>query len=208
MKHIAIFLILPLFVASKPHKLPEIKVYHEKSINGVPSIDITFPNGLKDNFILERHYMSETDKLAKKLHCNFIGHLEKDPESCVSVTGCMGEKLEFTINSKHALNTNMYVLHENGILEEVENPFQHESTSSEILNVREDGNWELVNGDEFENAEQIAEEMQFEANCNAGQCSSLPTTNLMRIKVNLMKLDLRKVEKISDDELNSFRPTV
>ena len=46
-----------------------------------------------------------------------------------------------------------------------------------------DDEWELVNGDELENPTQIAEEMAFEANCAAGQCTALPETNLMRIKV-------------------------
>ena len=74
MKTLSFVLLLPLFVDSKPSfGLPEIKVHQDKSINGIPSIDIKFPNGHEDSFVLERHYMSEEDKLAKKMHCNFIG---------------------------------------------------------------------------------------------------------------------------------------
>ena len=46
-----------------------------------------------------------------------------------------------------------------------------------------DNEWELVNGDEMENPAQVEEAVQFAANCAAGQCTSLPETNLMRVKV-------------------------
>ena len=46
-----------------------------------------------------------------------------------------------------------------------------------------DDEWELVDGDEFENPTQMAGEMEWEAACAAGQCTALPTTNLMNIKV-------------------------
>ena len=180
-------ILLPCLVDSKPFGLPDIRVHQGRSINDVPAIDIKFPNGHEDSFVLERHYMSEKDRLAGKMHCNFIGHLAKDQDACVAVTGCPGDKLEFTINSVHAESNGMFVMHENGQLEVVDNPFEEESARSETLHldqqIREDEGWELVDGDEFENAAQVAEEMQFEASCNAGQCSSLPATNLMRIKV-------------------------
>ena len=51
-----------------------------------------------------------------------------------------------------------------------------------------DDEWELVNGDEMANPAQIAEEMQFEASCAAGQCTALPETNLMRVKVSFLRL--------------------
>ena len=180
--------LLPFLVDSKPSfGLPEIKVHQDRSINGIPSIDIKFPDGHEDSFVLERHYMSEEDKLARKMHCNFIGHLLKDQDACVAVTGCPGDKLEFTINSVLAETTGMFVMHENGHLEVVNNPFEEESARSETLHLdqdmRDDEGWELVDGDEMENAAQLEEEMQFAASCNAGQCSSLPATNLMRVKV-------------------------
>ena len=49
--------------------------------------------------------------------------------------------------------------------------------------MRLDDGWSLVDGDEFENADQMAGEMQWEANCAAGQCTALPETNLMNVKV-------------------------
>ena len=50
-------------------------------------------------------------------------------------------------------------------------------------NINNEG-WKLVDGDELINQTQIANEMKFAANCAAGQCTSLPETNLMTIKVN------------------------
>ena len=55
--------------------------------------------------------------------------------------------------------------------------------SLKIPQLMRDEEWELVNGDEMENPTQIAGEMEFEASCAAGQCTALPETNLMRVKV-------------------------
>ena len=74
--------------------------------------------------------MSEADKLAKKTHCNFIGHLEKDSTACVAVTGCPGDDMEFTINSNILGNSNRFILHKNGEMELVESPFK---VSKEII---------------------------------------------------------------------------
>ena len=68
--------------------------------------------------------MNEADRLARKMHCNFIGHLAKDSTACVAVTGCPGKTMEFSINSKHARNSNRFVLHENGDIEIVESAFK------------------------------------------------------------------------------------
>ena len=104
--------------------LPEVNIKHARSIDGIPSIDIAFPDGYHDTLVLERHYMTEADRLAKKMHCNFIGHLAKDTDACVAVTGCPGKTMEFTINSKHARNGNRFIRHENGEIELVESPFK------------------------------------------------------------------------------------
>ena len=46
-----------------------------------------------------------------------------------------------------------------------------------------DDEWVLEDGDELVNPTQMAGEMQWEAACAAGQCTSLPETNLMTVKV-------------------------
>ena len=95
-----------------------------RSIDGIPSINVVFPDGYKDTLVLERHYMTETDRLARKIHCNFIGHLAKDSDACVAVTGCPGKTMEFSINSKHAGKSSRFILHESGDIEIVESAFK------------------------------------------------------------------------------------
>ena len=104
--------------------MPEVNIKETRSANGIPAIDITFPDGFQDKLVLERHYMTEMDRMAQKMHCNFIGHLAIDTEACVAVTGCPGERMEFTVNSKHAGRSNRSILHLNGELEKVEGAFK------------------------------------------------------------------------------------
>ena len=166
--------------------LPEVIVKESKSLNGIPTIGITFSDGFQDNFVLERHYMSDTDRMMKRIHCNFIGHLANDPEACVAVTGCPGTKMEFSINSGNADRSARFILHPEGVMEEIESAFKEGTLSNPLRipqNLRDDEEWELIDDDELENPDQIAEEMQFEANCAAGQCTALPATNLLKIKV-------------------------
>ena len=58
------------------------------------------------------------------MHCNFIGHLAKESDACVAVTGCPGHEMEFTINSKHTGEHNKFILHENGEVEVIESAFK------------------------------------------------------------------------------------
>ena len=126
---IALLLLSFFFAVAKPQELPKITINKTKpprsiNDNGIPSIDITFPDGSQDHLVLERHYMCEADKMAKKMNCNFIGHLANEKEACVAVTGCPGERMEFTINSKHAGRGNRFILHQNGTMEKVESAFK------------------------------------------------------------------------------------
>ena len=104
---------------------PLIKVYETKSFGEVPSVEITFANGIKDSLLLERFYPTEESRMARKLSCNFFGHLENENTACVSLTGCPGQDdLHFTINSKNNDQSNMYILKKNGELETVESTFK------------------------------------------------------------------------------------
>ena len=117
-----------LYVAEQPSaNLTRINVIHSKAIGGIPFIEITFPNGQYDTFVLERYYSCHQERAAKEINCNFIGHLAKDVTSCVGVTGCAGQKMEFTINTKHFLETNKFILHMNGELEPIPSPFKVDS---------------------------------------------------------------------------------
>ena len=58
---------------------PRIEVYQSRSVRGIPSIDVTFANGVKDSLVLERFYPTGTTNyelniniaISKKLwpHC-------------------------------------------------------------------------------------------------------------------------------------------
>ena len=105
--------------------MPLIEVYEVRSLGEIPTIDITFPNGMKDSMVLEKFYPTEESKMARMPSCNFFGHLLNDKTACVSVTGCAGhDNMEFTINSVNSGPSNMYILHKNGDLEMVESAFK------------------------------------------------------------------------------------
>merc|ERR1711971_1167303 len=92
-----------------PKPAPRFALVGDRSINGVPTVSVTFPNGHEDTLILDRHYSFEEDRIGQVEACNYIGHLEKDPEACVAMTGCVGsEDVEFTILSDHATESPMF----------------------------------------------------------------------------------------------------
>ena len=100
-----------------------IQVIEQRSAQGIPSIAITFTNGIKDALVLERFYPTEQSRIEKEVSCNFIGSLENENTACVAVTGCPGEEMAFTIKSKHSENIG-YILHQDGELELVESAFK------------------------------------------------------------------------------------
>ena len=105
--------------------LPLIEVQQTRSFREVPSIDITFANGVKDSMVLERFYPTQESRMARTPSCNFIGHLENEKTACVSLTGCASsDDLHFTINSKNSGSSSMYILHKDGHLELVERAFK------------------------------------------------------------------------------------
>ena len=78
-------------------------------MSDIPSIAITFPNGITDHLILNQH----NDE------CNYLGHLEKDQDVCVAMTGCLGQDhVEFTILSK-AFENPHFLWHKDGSVEQL-----------------------------------------------------------------------------------------
>ena len=76
----------------------------ERSSDRSPRVSVTFPDGYQDNLVLSRFDANDEDRMANKEHCNFIGHLENEPEACVAMTGCSGsEDVHLTIISKHVM---------------------------------------------------------------------------------------------------------
>jgi len=165
--------------------MPLIEVYEVRSLGEIPTIDITFPNGMKDSMVLEKFYPTEESKMARMPSCNFFGHLLNDKTACVSVTGCAGhDNMEFTINSVNSGPSNMYILHKNGDLEMVESAFKDERIRSETMRVtREEGRFHLKGEDLFVNDADLADLMKFQEMCASGDCKSMPSKQKMQIKI-------------------------
>ena len=84
-----------------------------------PKISITFPDGYTDNLILD-HFYPEEDKIEG---CQFIGHLEKEQEACVAMSGCIGsEDVQFTIMSDHVTESSLLKWKKDGSVEHIEGP--------------------------------------------------------------------------------------
>ena len=102
-----------------------IEVHQTRSFGEVPSIDITFSNGVKDSFVLKRFYPTQESRMTRTPSCNYVGHLESEKSACVSLSGCPGsDDLYFTINSKSSGSSNMYILKNNAEVELVESVFK------------------------------------------------------------------------------------
>jgi len=167
---------------------PRIDVRQARSPRGIPTIDITFPNGVKDSLVLERFYPTEESRIRRSLSCNFFGHLENEESACVSVTGCPGQDdMAFTISSKNSKHLG-YILYKDGHVEMVESTFKDERVRSEKLRVSrgstDENGFHLDNdGDEMINDEEIAKEMKWEKLCASGSCNSMPAKQKMQIRI-------------------------
>ena len=82
---------------------PKFHLLEKKNSNGVPSVAITFPDGHKDTLLLNKFNGNEKDQKNDTEWCFYNGHLEKESDACVAMTGCVGlEDVEFTIFSGHS----------------------------------------------------------------------------------------------------------
>ena len=87
----------------------------ERSKDSPPNVLVTFPDGYTDRLVLRKHYFNEKDRMTDESHCNYIGHLAKETDACVAMTGCLGsDDVEFTIMSTHALGSNGFVWSKDG----------------------------------------------------------------------------------------------
>ena len=100
---------IPFFFLNAEAALPWIDIHQGRSLEDIPMIHITFPNGVKDSLVLHRFHPTAQSRIEKlKPSCNYIGHLRKEESACVSVTGCPGQDdVSFTINSKNSGSTNI-----------------------------------------------------------------------------------------------------
>ena len=108
--------------------VPQFAVRESRSLEGTPTIDVTFDDGYTDTFVLDNFYFAEEDKLARKENCDYIGHLAGDLNTCVAVTGCAGsEDLEITIIGERG---GLYRMDLNGLVSLVEPDFDRVRISS------------------------------------------------------------------------------
>ena len=87
----------------------------ERSKDSSPNVLVTFPDGYTDRLVLRKHYFNEKDRMEDESHCNYIGHLAKETNACVAMTGCLGsDDVAFTIMSTHAVGSNSFVWSKEG----------------------------------------------------------------------------------------------
>ena len=101
---------------------PKFHLIKKKNSNGAPSIGITFPDGHKDTLLLIKFYGNEEERKADVERCHYNGHLKKEPEACVAMTGCVGtDNVEFTIFSSHS-QSNIFNWTKDGNVEVIDDP--------------------------------------------------------------------------------------
>ena len=156
----------------------------DRSLDGSPSVSITFPDGYTDTMILSRYYSNVNDRLARTEKCHFFGHLEGEPEACIALTGCPGsDDLEFTIMSEHSTDAT-FKWNKNGEVQLIGSPFKDGKGRSLVREVEENqsGTWIVEGDDEIVNPALKKAEMEIAKNCASGNCKSVPTTNLLSLK--------------------------
>jgi len=178
------------FAFAKPNlsDVPTIKVSQARSKGSVPEMQITFADGHEDKLVLHRHFISGADRMMDEEMCNYLGHLENDATACVAVTGCIGQDMELTINSKHNTKTNTYLLQKSGEVQLLPRPFSHKEIESISERVPEDIEraFTEVDSDEEIDPDDLADEMQWSAICTSADtsgCSSIPPSNELTIQI-------------------------
>ena len=127
MKSLAFLFLLGQILVVLSDNVPAFTLNAERSLDGSPSLTISFPDGYTDTLILNKYYSNAEDELvrmAEKEHCNFLGKLVKE-DVCVAMTGCPGQDdLEFTILSSHAKNGGLYRWSKDGNVQVIESQYK------------------------------------------------------------------------------------
>merc|ERR1712062_539217 len=177
------------FAFAKPNlsDVPTIKVSQARSKGSVPEMQITFADGHEDKLILHRHFISGAERMMdKEMTCNYLGHLENDASACVAVTGCIGQDMELTINSKHNTKTNIYLLQKSGDVQLLPRPFSDSESVPEKAPEDIERAFTEVHSDEEIDPDDLADEMQWEAICTSADtsgCSSIPSYNELTMQI-------------------------
>ena len=102
---------------------PVFKIIEQHNENNPPMIQVTFMNGVKDEFDLIP--LDDGNSLGKR--CHYHGRLRNHLNSSIAVTGCFDNddsQIEITILSDHTKNK-MFRANLAGHVEIVENPFKY-----------------------------------------------------------------------------------
>ena len=103
--------------------LPKFSLIGERSMDEVPTISITFPDGSIDTLVLDKYYSNEDERKSGIQRCNFIGHLAEETGACIGMTGCPeSEEVEFTIISSRLNGSPMYKWDRDGNVEKITDP--------------------------------------------------------------------------------------
>ena len=121
MEAMAVFRILSILSISiastiaKPASITNFSLVGEISSDGIPHVEVTFADGFTDTLVLRRY---SSNKKFTEVNCNFVGHLAKEKDALVAMTGCLGEEdVELTIQSERASPSNSWIWTKEGNIE-------------------------------------------------------------------------------------------
>merc|ERR1711935_768377 len=163
---------------SEPEETPSFVLVEERSLNGSPSIAVTFPDGYQDTLVLNKFYANEQNRMASKERCHYIGHLANELTACVAMTGCVGSQdVQFTILSKHAPKSSTFKWTKDGNVELMKDALHGKQDAIQFPRTITQ-----VSDDELTISEIEAAEFAVAADCADGTCT-LPSTQHMQIQV-------------------------
>ena len=126
MKLLVLISVLSLASTATIERTPSFSLITDRSANdGSPIVEVTFPNGHSDTMVLSQFVDGIDEPQPESRDCRYNGHLLSDSEACLAMTGCPGlEDVELTILSEHAPGSGMFIWHKNGMVENLEHPFE------------------------------------------------------------------------------------
>ena len=155
----------------KQPEIPKFEITSSRSLYDPPSISVSFPNGVKDDLVLE-HYKLRKDA---KGGCNFLGYLKRTIYSSAAVTGCLdkpGDQMEITLISDYN-SDKLFVVDYFRNTKVIQTPFQNGKTSRAVIVNR--GNEDARDGDKWtqKGDEEIDEEEENAA--ESTEVASIPS---------------------------------
>merc|ERR1712223_1131518 len=160
MKVFVLLGIMALAAAKPKGSLPSLSLIEERSKNGSPLVEVTFPDGSSDFLVLKRY---------QGMDGHFIGHLKNEPEACVAMVN-HPKHVELTIFSKRALGSPMYKWNGNGKVELIPLPFSNGKRDGDAIGTENQVGVE----DEVFDPVAKAEFLNIEENMTAEQAASVP----------------------------------